>query len=252
VTARCGLCARAELRAPGAVPKRVGRLVVDRAGLRRALAGRDELAEALPVKATGRPGVNAAVVWRMLTASLYQSGDLPVLATREAGQNAIDSIRAAIKSRELPAGDGRFEVTWDEDERTLSWDDNGIGMDAPTITGKFLTIGESGKRDADDSGDAAGGFGVAKAVILGVSPRFVWELHSRDNLAVAKGPNTDVEVFDADPRQGTRIVVHGVSEDFDVQWDRARRSTSRSSIGSASCSPQTTCPASRSSSTASR
>lgn len=224
MTARCSLCERAdELRSLAAVPATRGRLAIDRVALRHALGGRAEVMDALPAKASGRPGVNAAIVWKMLTASLYQSGDLPLLATREAGQNSIDSIRAAIKARQVRAGDGRFEVTWDADARTLSWDDNGIGMDAATITGKFLVIGESGKRDAEDSGEAAGGFGVAKAVILGVAPGFVWDLHTRDNLAVARGPNTDVEVFDAEARQGTRITTHGVSEDYDLLWDRARQ-----------------------------
>jgi hypothetical protein len=38
-----------------------------------------------------------------------------------------------------------------------------------------LSLGASGKADAGDSGEAAGGFGVAKAVILGTSPTFRWE-----------------------------------------------------------------------------
>jgi hypothetical protein len=57
-------------------------------------------------------------------------------------------------------------------------------MDADTILAKFLSLGDSGKRDAGDSEEAAGGFGVAKAVILGTSRSFRWEMHTRDNLAV--------------------------------------------------------------------
>jgi len=55
---------------------------------------------------------------------------------------------------------------------------------------------------------------VAKAVILGTSTSFSWELHSRDNLAVSKGADRDVEVFDAPFLQGTRITIFDVDEAF--------------------------------------
>jgi hypothetical protein len=129
-------------------PRDSGRLAVDRAGLRAALGGRDELVEAMAAKASGRPGVNVARIWSFMTTSVYQSGDLPVLATREAIQNGIDAIKAAIRARKTRAGDGRFAVTWDGDRRALTWEDNGVGMDADTILTKFLSLGDSGKRDA--------------------------------------------------------------------------------------------------------
>ena len=175
----------------------------------------------LPAKATGRPSANAAVMWRYFTTSVYQSGDLPLLATREALQNSVDAIRAAIRKRQIPHG--HFEVTWDPERRALTWEDNGIGMDTTLILEKFLVIGESGKGDAGDSGEAAGGFGVAKAVILGASSTFRWELHTQDNLAVGKGAAADVEIFDATRRQGTRITIFDVSPDFEQQYDYARR-----------------------------
>jgi hypothetical protein len=219
----CGLCAAIEpLRALRAAPKAAGSLRIDREALRRELGGRPEIVDAAPAKASGRPSANAAVMWRYFTTSVYQSGDLPVLATREAAQNARDAIASAARRRQIRAGEGRFEVTWDAASRSLSWDDNGVGMDTETILGKFLVIGESGKRDAGDSEEAAGGFGVAKAVILGASSTFRWELHSRDNLAVGRGAASDVDVFDHPPRQGTRITIHDVSEDFDSAWEPAR------------------------------
>ena len=78
---------------------------------------------------------------------------------RELLQNSRDSIAAAIRHRELRPEEARFEVTWDRATHTLTADDNGRGMDTRTILEKFLVIGESGKRDAGDSGEAAGGFG---------------------------------------------------------------------------------------------
>ena len=206
-------------------PRDTGRLRIDRAALRRALGGREEVLEAMQAKATGRPGANAAVMWRYFTTSVYQSGDLPILGTREALQNSVDAYRAAVRARKTRSGDGRFAVTWDADRRALSWEDNGIGMDAETILGKFLSLGESGKGQADDSGAAAGGFGVAKAVILGTSPTFRWELHSRDNLAVSEGADQDVTIYEAPFLQGTRITIFDVARDFDAVWDYARQET---------------------------
>jgi len=204
-------------------PREVGRLAVDRAGLRAALGGRAEVVEAMGAKASGRPGVNVARIWSFMTTSVYQSGDLPVLATREALQNGIDAIKAAIRSRKTRTGEGRFAVTWDPGRRALTWEDNGVGMDAETILTKFLSLGDSGKRDAGDSEEAAGGFGVAKAVILGTSRSFRWELHTRDNLAVSEGADAEVKVYDAPFLQGTRITIFDVDEEFDVQWDHARQ-----------------------------
>jgi hypothetical protein len=204
-------------------PREVGRLAVDRAGLRAALGGRAEVVEAMGAKASGRPGVNAARMWSFMTSSVYQSGDLPVLATRETLQNGFDAIKAAIRARKTRAGEGRFSVSWDPGRRALTWEDNGIGMDADTILSKFLSLGESGKRDAGDSEEAAGGFGVAKAVILGSSRTFRWEAHTRDNLAVSEGADAEVQVYDAPFLQDTRITVFDVDEEFDVQWDHARQ-----------------------------
>ncbi len=204
--------------------KERGRLGVDRRALRRALGGRGEVVEAMEAKAVGRPSVNVAKLWAFTMNAMYQSGDLPLLATRESLQNGIDAIRAAIRARKTRAGTGRFEVTWDASRRALTWQDNGIGMDAPTILGTFLSLGESGKSGADDSEQAAGGFGVAKAVILGTSSTFRWELHSRDNLAVSEGADQDVRIYDAGSYlQGTRITIFDVADEFDVVWDYARQ-----------------------------
>ena len=200
-----------------------GRLRVDRAALRRALGKDSELVEALEAKATGRPGANVARLWSFLTASLYTSGDLPVLSVREQVQNSVDAIRTAIRARQIRKADGQVDVEWDASRRALSVSDNGIGMDARTILDVFLSLGTTGKGDAADSDEAAGGFGVAKAVILGASQSFRWELHSRDNLAISKGADTDVEVFPASPRQGTRITIFDVADEFDEVWDYARQ-----------------------------
>ncbi|MDP2314852.1 MAG: hypothetical protein Q8P41_18265 [Pseudomonadota bacterium] len=203
--------------------KGTGHIAIDRDALRRELSSSAEIADALPAKATGRPGVNVGIAWKFFTSSIYQSGDLPVLAVRELLQNSRDSLAAAIRHRQIRPEEARFDVTWDRVTHTLTADDNGQGMDERTILEKFLVIGESGKRGAGDSGEAAGGFGVAKAVILGASSTFRWEIVTRDNLAISKGGGGDVEVYDAPHRAGCRIVLHDVSDEFDSVWDRARQ-----------------------------
>ena len=207
---------------PGAFPKARGRLALDRAALRRELGGAPEIREAMTAKATGRPSANVSILWSYFTKAVYKSGDLPWLATREACQNSTDSVKAAIRHREIGKDDGYFAVTWDAKAHSISFEDNGRGMSAEDVLLRFLSIGESGKRDAADSGEAAGGFGVAKAVILGASRSFRFKLHTRDNLAVADGADPDVEIFDAEPRQGTLLSVFDVDPEFDRYWDRAR------------------------------
>ena len=211
------------LRIPDATPKATGRVRIDKPALRLALGGQTEILEAMEAKASGMPGANVSRLWKFLTASLYASGDLPVLATRECLQNSRDACESAIRARKLRAGDGRFDVTWDAATRSLTWKDNGIAMDAATILGKFLVIGETGKGGAGDSEEAAGGFGVAKAVILGCASNFRWRLHSRDNLAISEGAGQEVKVYDAPFLQGTELTVYDVSSDFDQVWDHARQ-----------------------------
>lgn len=173
------------------------------------------------VKGVAEAKTNNAMMWRYFTTSVYASGDLPVLATREALQNAVDACRARFAQGGKPLRGGRFEVTWDPATRSLTWEDNGIGMDAATIEHKFLDLGTSGKTSAADSGQAAGGFGVAKAVILGTSSTFRWELHSRDNLTTSHGPGGKEPIYHAPMLHGTRITIHDVLPEFDSRYDYA-------------------------------
>jgi len=175
-------------------------------------------------KATGRSGANVGRLWAFLTRSLYQSGDLPVLSVREQVQNSVDGIRAAVRARKLRAGEGRIAVEWDPGRRALTVADNGIGMDTRTVLDVFLSLGTTGKGEADSSEEAAGGFGVAKALILGASKSFTWEIHTRDNLAVSEGADRDVNVYEPPSfLQGARITVFDVSDEFDRAWDYARQ-----------------------------
>ena len=164
-------------------------------------------------------GVNIAVMWQLAMRSLYTSADVPVIATRETLQNSVDSIRAAIKEKLIAKDAGAFHVTWDG--RSLVWSDNGVGMSLDTIRTRFLVLGESGKRGDGSAHENAGGFGIAKAVILGASESFRWNLRSRDKEVISKGIEKPIEVENLfEFRQGVTLMVHDVHAKY---WDYQSR-----------------------------
>lgn len=169
--------------------------------------------ESLEAVRKGKPTANIGMMWKLLAEKFYADADLPIVGTREALQNSLDAIRSGIKHRKTTTGAGRFSTTWDADAKTLTWEDNGIGMTADVVFDKFLSIGDSGKRGAADSEEAAGGFGVAKAVILGVSANFNWDLYSLDSVYRARGFSEEIEQHAASPHlQGTRLVMHNAQD----------------------------------------
>ncbi len=161
--------------------------------------------------------VDVSYMWSTLR-DRYRGGDLLPIATREAFQNSLDAIRMAKRARKL-TGSGRFGVKFDAKARTISWEDNGIGMSAEVIENKFLVLGESGKRDQAGMG---GGMGVAKAVILGLSNNWaIWSndtycYRNPDTIAAAKGNMAaEARIGRASAsRIGTRIDV----EEIDPMW----------------------------------
>lgn len=160
-------------------------------------------------KATGKTGVNVRRMWQLTMRSMYASGDLALIATREALQNSLDAIRMARSSKRSGQA-GVFVVEVSRKERTITWEDNGIGMDQDTILNKFLVLGDTNKAEissVDPWRDAVGGFGVAKAVILGMSNSFRWEMWTQNNWVIADGDADDIRIYDKATRTGTRITV---------------------------------------------
>jgi hypothetical protein len=157
---------------------------------------------------------DAARVWNLYAHSTYGSADLVAVATREALQNSADACRRAVAEGQV--SQGRFDVNFDERTGTITFEDNGIGMDHETLHKVFLTLGGTGK--AAESG-AAGGFGVAKAVILGCSPTANWEIHSRDNFIPSSHLGQEVAVSEQkrERRQGTKITVRGFKDEDGYQ-----------------------------------
>lgn len=165
----------------------------------------------------GELGVDAAAMWRMMTQKLYGSNDLVSLATREALQNGVDAIRTAYRRGQLASGQGVFSVRWEPYQDAqgksvgkLTFEDNGIGMDLDTLRTKFLVLGASGK--GGDT-EAAGGFGAAKAVILGATPTGRWEVHTRGFGAKPEPGSLKYTYSTMPERRGTEIVLRDVPDE---------------------------------------
>lgn len=153
--------------------------------------------------ANAKLSANIGRLWAFLASSLYGSDDAITMAAREALQNSTDAIRSLKRK-------GRFDITYDENKRTLTFADDGCGMARATIFDKFLTLGES-----DKGADAAGGFGVAKAVILGATGTFNWKLHTREWLVQCGSIDADIQIEKVLKRQGAEITLFDIPDKFD-------------------------------------
>ena len=117
----------------------------------------------------GRAKADVGAMWKLTSEKIYgTSQKVPFIATREALQNSRDAIKDAIEAGQISPGQGRFDVRWDEAEHTMAWEDNGIGMSSDTVFDVFLSLGKS-KGKGTQKSQRAGGFGLAKAVLLGCS-----------------------------------------------------------------------------------
>ena len=143
-----------------------------------------------------------SAIWQLQCKNLYNSKNLGALAVREALQNSIDAIGTAIKAGKITAMEALINIDFDE-ESTLTITDNGIGMDIATIHNKFLSLGGTTKGTDDN----VGGFGLAKAVILGCGDWFA--IQTQDNYMnsdfLGKEPIKKTDWFD-----GTIITIKNV------------------------------------------
>lgn len=142
------------------------------------------------------------MIWQLQCKNLYNSKNLGALAVRECLQNSIDAITKAIRRGQIEKWEGCIKIDFDSSSQ-VTIEDNGIGMDIKTIHDKFLSLGGTTKGDED----SVGGFGLAKAVILGCGDWF--SLETQDNYFTSddlgKNPIQKVAF-----RQGTRITLRGV------------------------------------------
>ena len=136
-------------------------------------------------------------VWQLLGPALYSESPLLAITLRELFQNARDACLAAGREPQILIGlkaDACFT------QGVLFCDDNGIGMDEDTILDRFLVLGESKK-----SAGSTGGFGIAKATILGACSW--WELHTRDLFICYDHLEQGRPIDHVQKRVGTRVIL---------------------------------------------
>jgi hypothetical protein len=107
------------------------------------------------------PGVNMSRMANLLGPQLYGSmSQIAPITVKEMFQNAFDAIKDALVVS--GATEGKIDVNTDENKRTITVTDNGMGMTPEIISKAFLTIAGTHK----ESGRPSGSFGVAKMLFL--------------------------------------------------------------------------------------
>ncbi len=127
----------------------------------------------------------------VLEADLYSSPDV---ATRELLQNASDAI---VQS----GHHGTIRVRYDHRARTLSFDDDGVGMDTKTIRESLARIGASMKRGAATDDGVIGHFGIGLLAVFLISDTFIVET-KREGESPLRWVGRSDGTFDLEP--GTR------------------------------------------------
>src|SRR3990170_9015097 len=109
---------------------------------------------------------------KLVGRKLYSSHPIPIIV-RELLQNSVDACnrkgvepRITITVKQLDANGNDWLV---------SCEDNGIGMTPEQLVNDFLRLG--GKKE--EWANQTGGFGIAKAAILGSDD---WEVHTLNNF----------------------------------------------------------------------
>lgn len=150
---------------------------------------------------------DVATIWRLQCRNLYNSKNLAALAVRECIQNSIDAISSAIKLGQIKPEDAAISIKTSGNDLIIT--DNGVGMDIQTLHEKFFNLGGTTKGDEDN----VGGFGLAKAVILGCGTGF--KVETQDNVCTSedlgKNPIKKSTYF-----QGTRLTLFNVQTGKDT------------------------------------
>lgn len=161
------------------------------------------------LKARGKVNINNLM--QLIGAQMYSS-NLADVTIKEMVQNSFDAVKASLaKGLEK---EGKIDVMVDPGQRLIMIRDNGQGMTPKVIRDAFLTIAGTSKEGLD-SGDASGGFGMAKAAFLLGNER-IWVRTSKNGTRTTFEANGS-EIFSKDidmlqesvpkDEHGTTIVV---------------------------------------------
>lgn len=97
----------------------------------------------------------------LVGANMYGS-NIADVAVKEMLQNSFDAVKESVKKGQVDVGD--IDVAINRNDRTLTVEDNGVGMTPEIIRKAFFTIGGSAKEL--DPGETSGGLGMAKMGVL--------------------------------------------------------------------------------------
>ncbi|NDG31228.1 PLxRFG domain-containing protein, partial [bacterium] len=110
---------------------------------------------------TAKPSVNQKRMAKMLGGKLYGSAEkIAPVSIKELFQNSFDAIKGAIDQGQLKSG--KISIKIDENNRSISIIDDGLGMPSSVMGNEFLQIAGTVK----ETKRASGGLGVAKMLFL--------------------------------------------------------------------------------------
>jgi len=190
-------------------------------------------------------GVNVARAWNNEAKSKYPyTSYLGNVSVREGLQNSMDAVLESLEKGEIKKGVINIKTYVSDDHESTDEEypvrgrkiddaklaetpgtmrtsfevvDNGVGMSDTDIRDKFLALHGTGK----DTIGRFGGFGIAKAVILGPHESSTWSLETRDNRHDgARAQEADQVGTLPEPRQGTAIRVEAAKYIIDDDAQR--------------------------------
>ena len=133
----------------------------------------------------------------MVGRKLYSSNPLPIVV-RELLQNSVDACKRAGVKPDIRITIGEINGEWED--WLVVCQDNGIGMTEDEIVNDFLRLG--GRKE--DGTDQTGGFGIAKAAILGCTD---WRVRTLDNYLNKDMLESGGKIEKRSRIQGTKITL---------------------------------------------
>lgn len=109
----------------------------------------------------GELNIDKEAMIPLIGANMYGS-NIADVAVKEMLQNSFDAVKESVKKGQVDVGN--INVSVNENDRTLTVEDDGVGMTPDIIRKAFFTIGGSAKEL--DPGETSGGLGMAKMGVL--------------------------------------------------------------------------------------
>lgn len=99
---------------------------------------------------------------QLLGANMY-AASIAEVTVKELLQNAFDAVKGAVSDKKAPSlyKTGEITITFDDNKRTITIQDNARGMTPEIVRDAFFTVAGSDKSDLDPS-ERSGGLGLAK------------------------------------------------------------------------------------------